>query len=90
MREVIPLVNLLNEIKESIRILQDSDVEFKCTVFEDNNGYVLELAKCTRVRPRIKDIGIKYHHFRKKVKEGLIKVIKIDKKDQQADILIKT
>eukprot|EP00957_Ditylum_brightwellii_P118408 9031084-Ditylum_brightwellii.AAC.1 len=61
-------------------------MEFKCTVFEDNTGCI-ELAKCPRTRPRTKHISIKYYHFRKKVKEGLIKVLKIDTKDQQADIL---
>eukprot|EP00957_Ditylum_brightwellii_P018067 1361598-Ditylum_brightwellii.AAC.1 len=81
MREVIPLIILLNEIKEPIRISQDSSVEFKCTVFEDKNGYI-ELAKCPRMRPRTNHISIKYHHFRKKVQEGLIKVLKIDTKEQ--------
>ena len=37
MREVIPLINPLNGIKELIRILQGSNVEFKYMVFEDNN-----------------------------------------------------
>eukprot|EP00957_Ditylum_brightwellii_P118202 9015472-Ditylum_brightwellii.AAC.1 len=68
MREVISLINLLNEIKEPIRISQDSSVELKCTVFEDNNGCI-ELAKCPRMRPRTKHISIKHHHFRKKVEE---------------------
>eukprot|EP00957_Ditylum_brightwellii_P037651 2847087-Ditylum_brightwellii.AAC.1 len=71
MMEVIPLINLLNDINESIRISQDSSMEFKCTVLEDNNGYIA-LAKCPRMRPRTKRISINYHHFRKKVEEGLI------------------
>eukprot|EP00957_Ditylum_brightwellii_P025726 1947081-Ditylum_brightwellii.AAC.1 len=88
MREVIPLINLLNEIKESIRISQDSNLEFKCTVFEDNNGGI-DLAKCQRTRPRTNHISIKYHYFRKKIEKGLIKVLKIDTKDKQADMLTK-
>eukprot|EP00957_Ditylum_brightwellii_P057304 4343428-Ditylum_brightwellii.AAC.1 len=51
---------------------EGSSVEFKCTVFKDNNGCI-ELLKCPRMRPRTKHIIIKYHHFRKKVKKGLIK-----------------
>eukprot|EP00957_Ditylum_brightwellii_P154362 11746344-Ditylum_brightwellii.AAC.1 len=85
MGEAIPLINLLSEIKELIRISQDSNAEFKCTVFEDNNGCI-ELAKCPWMRPRTKDISIKYHHLRKKVEERLIKVLKIDTKDQQAGV----
>eukprot|EP00957_Ditylum_brightwellii_P062087 4712087-Ditylum_brightwellii.AAC.1 len=72
MREAIPLINLLNKIAESIRISEDSSVEFKCTMFKDNNGCI-ELSKCPRMRPRTKHISIKYHHFRKKVEKGLIK-----------------
>eukprot|EP00957_Ditylum_brightwellii_P120504 9193947-Ditylum_brightwellii.AAC.1 len=58
MRETLPLIRLLNEVRESMRISQDDKAEFKCKVFEDNNGCV-ELAKCPRMRPRTKHIGIK-------------------------------
>ena len=88
MREVIPLINLLNEIKGSIRISSDSRPEFRCAVFEDNNGCI-ELAKCPRMRPRTKHIAIKYHHFRNKVEEGVIRVLRVDTKEQQADLLTK-
>ena len=88
MREVIPLMNLLNEIKGSIRITEQSRPNFRCTVFEDNNGCI-ELAKCPRMRPRTKHIAVKYHHFRSKVEEGLIEILGIDTKEQQADLLTK-
>eukprot|EP00957_Ditylum_brightwellii_P195703 14910889-Ditylum_brightwellii.AAC.1 len=65
MREAIPMIDLLNEVKESIRVLEDPKVDFKCKVFEDINGSI-ELAKCPRIRPRTKHIGIKYHHFKSK------------------------
>eukprot|EP00957_Ditylum_brightwellii_P025631 1937803-Ditylum_brightwellii.AAC.1 len=48
---------LLNKVRGSIRIYQDAKAEFKCKVFEDNNGCI-ELAKCPRIRPRTKHIGI--------------------------------
>eukprot|EP00957_Ditylum_brightwellii_P082441 6268061-Ditylum_brightwellii.AAC.1 len=54
------------------KLLTDSSVEFKCTVFEDSNGSI-ELSKCARMRLKTKHISIKYHHCRKKVEEGLIK-----------------
>ena len=88
MREAIPLIKLLNEIKGSIRISEDSRPELRCTVFEDNNGCI-ELEKCPRLRPRTKHIAIKYHHFRSKVEEGIIRILGIDTKDQQADLLTK-
>eukprot|EP00957_Ditylum_brightwellii_P008323 630092-Ditylum_brightwellii.AAC.1 len=58
----------------------DEKVDFRCTVFEDNNGCI-ELAKCPRMRPRTKHIAIKYHHFRSKVKDGSIRIERIDTHD---------
>eukprot|EP00957_Ditylum_brightwellii_P133038 10144351-Ditylum_brightwellii.AAC.1 len=88
MREAIPLIELLNEIRDCIRVSEDRKAEFKCTVFEDINGCI-GLANCLRMRPRTKHIGIKYHNFRSKVEDGTIKIIKIDTKEQQADMLAK-
>ena len=61
------------------------DALTKCTVFEDNNGCI-ELATCPKLRTCAKHIAIKYHHFRDKVQSGIIKVKKIDTKNQEADI----
>ena len=38
---------------------------------------------------RTKHIALKYHHFRSKVKEGLITVKRVDTKMQHGDILTK-
>eukprot|EP00957_Ditylum_brightwellii_P130176 9929412-Ditylum_brightwellii.AAC.2 len=51
MREAIPLIELLNEIRNYIRVSEDKKAESKCTVFKDNNGCI-ELAICQRMRPR--------------------------------------
>jgi hypothetical protein len=88
MREAIPMMDLLNKIKESIRILGHDKAEFKCKVFEDNEGCI-ELAKCPRIRPRTKHIAIKYHHFRSKVLDGSVDISPISTDDQQADIFTK-
>eukprot|EP00957_Ditylum_brightwellii_P166605 12682426-Ditylum_brightwellii.AAC.1 len=88
MREVLPLIRLLNKVRGSMRISQDAKVESKCKVFEDNNECI-ELPKCPRIRPRTKLIGIKYHHFRSRVEDGTVSVERTDTKDQQADIFIK-
>ena len=88
MSEVTPLIKLLNEIKGSIRISEDSRPELRCTAFEDNNGCI-ELVKYPRLRPRTKHIAIKYYHFRRKVEEDIIRILGIDTKEQQADLLAK-
>ena len=88
MRETLPLMELMKEIYEVFNMTMELKPNIKCTVFEDNNGCI-ELAKCPRLRPRTKHIGTKYHHFRSKVKEGRVEVLKIDTKDQQADIFTK-
>jgi len=88
-REVIPILTLIQEIHEKMSIPNPSKTcATKCTVFEDNNGCI-ELANCPRLRLRTKHIGIKYHHFRSKVLDGTIKILPIDTKDQQADIFTK-
>eukprot|EP00957_Ditylum_brightwellii_P166493 12673204-Ditylum_brightwellii.AAC.1 len=85
MREAIPLMRLLNKIKGSININMDEKVEFKCTVFEDNNGCI-ELAECPRMRPRTKHNATKYHHFRNKVEDGSIRIERICTNDQQGNL----
>ena len=59
----------------------------KITLFEDNNGCIEDI-KCTRLSPRGKDIGIIYHHYRRKVADGTLKVFLTHTKDQNADIFI--
>ena len=59
-----------------------------CTVFENNNSCI-ELVKCPRMRPRTKHIGLKYHHFRSKVKDEMISVHRADTKMQNGDLLTK-
>ena len=49
----------------------------KCKVFEDNNG-AIELAKAPKIRPRTKHIALKYHHYRKHIRKGLIEINPID------------
>eukprot|EP00957_Ditylum_brightwellii_P087144 6631980-Ditylum_brightwellii.AAC.1 len=83
MREAIPLIDLLNKVKGSTSVSEDPKVGFKCKLFEDNNGCI-ELAKCPRIRPRTKQIRIKYHHFRSKTEDGIVNVVKVDTKEQQA------
>ena len=87
MRDVIPMMQILEEIQKFMDIpIQKPNV--KCTVFEDNNG-ALELAKAPKMRPRTKHIALKYHHFRSHVQAGKIDIQPIDTCQQQADIFTK-
>ena len=38
---------------------------------------------------RLKHIGIKYHHFRKAVVDGIVKIQRVDSEKQKADIFTK-
>jgi hypothetical protein len=87
LREVIPLITLLDEIKEIFPIYNPTP-EVHCKVWEDNNG-ALSLAQNQKFSPRTKHISIKYHHFREHVNKGTISIHPIDTKDQTADIFTK-
>ena len=86
-REVLPLRELIIELK-SILNIPEAELNIQCTLFEDNRG-AEELAKVPKSRPRTKHIAVKYHHFRSAVKNGILKVTRVDTKDQLADIFTK-
>jgi hypothetical protein len=62
LREVIPLIDLLTELKQKV----DRDItnlsDIHCRLFEDNSG-AHELVTTPKMRPRTKHINVKYHHF---------------------------
>mgnify|MGYP006157307357 FL=1 len=88
LRDTIPLMNLLAEVRDKL----DKDVisvpAVRCTLFEDNSG-ALELARTPKMRPRTKHINIKYHHFRDNVRRKLISIEHVATEDQVADIFTK-
>ena len=88
LRQTIPLMRLVEELKEKLEIPMDTIPTVRCKLFEDNSGAV-ELANVPKMRPRTKHINTKYHHFRAFVAKGLIKVLKIGTEEQLADILTK-
>ena len=87
MREAIPMITLLQELKEILPI-EDTTPKIHCTIFEDNNSCI-EMVKCPKMRPRTKHIGLKCHHFRSKVKEELVTVKYVNTENQLADLLTK-
>lgn len=88
LREVIPLMQLLQELKEYNYILEAAVPKVNCKAFEDNSG-ALEMATIHKLRPRTKHINVKYHHFRDYVTRGLIRLFRIDTSEQLADVLTK-
>jgi hypothetical protein len=88
LRDTIPLMELVKEIKKSGFKVISTTATVYCKAFEDNSG-ALELARLPKMRPRTKHINIKYHHFREYVRLGIIKIFPISTENQLADIFTK-
>ena len=62
LRAAIPLINILNEMKEfGFDILPDAPIVHS-KLFEDNSG-ALAIAKFPKMRPRTKHLNCKLFHF---------------------------
>ena len=82
MHDLIPLRNLLDEVKE----LMNADMFSK--VFEDNNGaFILATTPC--MTQWSKHIAVKYHFFKEHVGQGKIHIEKVTLDNQIADCLTK-
>ena len=88
MRDVIPFVNIINELQAFYSDKMEKP-KILCRLFEDNNGALL-LATDQKYRPSTKHISLKYHHFRSFVKEGKVKILPIDTRKQVADQFTKS
>ena len=88
LREVIPIMELLKEMKHLGFPISKSKPKIHCKVFEDNSG-ALEMAKTHKYRPRTKHLNVKLHHFRDYVTRGEISIHKIGTLDQLTDYLTK-
>jgi hypothetical protein len=101
MRELIPLLGLLEELTPALQLNKDQPtVYWKACGYDNNNGNLsadlledntgaYELAKAPKMRPRMKRIALKYHHFCEHVSNGTIRINLIGTKDQIADIFTK-
>ena len=88
LREVIPIMQLLEEIKANGFLIDATIPKVKCRVFEDNSG-ALEMAKTHKYRPRTKHLNVKLHHFRDYISRGEILINQIRSQNQLADYLTK-
>ena len=87
MREVLPFLNLMGEIKQFLPVA-DKNPNFFFTVWEDNQS-TIKVAERTKFAPRTNHIALKYHHFRQFVSNGNLKINPIDTLEQAADIFTK-
>jgi len=88
LRDIIPIMGLLQEMRERGFKVLCTEPYVYCKVFKDNSG-ALELARLPKLRPRTKHINVCYHHFHEHVRKGLIKIFPVDTKGQIADALNK-
>ena len=68
MREVIPFMNLLQEVNKIFNLNLLDEPKFHCKVFKNNNSCIV-IATSNRFSPRTKHIAIKYQHFQYYVKK---------------------
>ena len=62
LRDVIPIIELIKEMKEHNIPVICTKLYVYCKFFEDDSG-ALELARLPKLHPRTKHIDVCYHHF---------------------------
>ena len=88
LHDVIPVMNLLQEMREqNFKVICIKPYVY-CKVFEDNAG-ALELARLPKLCPRTKHMNVCYHHFCEHIRNGLIKIFPVGTENQIADALTK-
>ena len=88
LREAIPIIELLKEMRERGTPVTAGEAQVHCRVFEDNSG-ALEIARTPKYRPRTKHINVKLHHFRSYVENKEVSIHPIKSENQPADYLTK-
>ncbi len=88
LRDIIPIMDLIQEMKDPHIPVICSKPYVHCKVFEDNAD-VLELARLPKLHPHTKHIHVCYHHFCEHVRKGLIKMFSVGTSNQIADLLTK-
>jgi hypothetical protein len=88
LRDVLPIMFLLDEMRNRGFQVICTSPHVYCKVFEDNSG-ALELAHLPKLRPRTKHINVCYHHFQEHVRSRKIKIFPIGTKEKTEDTLTK-
>ena len=87
LREVIPLMSMMKELKSAFSI-EIQIPNFNCTVHEDNQACI-SMTTNQKFPPRTKHNALKYHHIRSYVDSKQIEIQYINTKEQLADCLTK-
>ena len=88
LRTAIPIMSLIEELREEKIVISREVSKVKCRVFEDNTG-AKTFAMVPRFRPRTKHINIKYWHIIEYMERRVIDIQSVKSRDQLADILTK-
>jgi len=88
LREVIHLMQLIEEARDLGWDTFMGKPTVHCTVFEDNSG-CLEMARLPKMRARTKHLNVRLHHFREHVRKGLISILHVASEFQLGDMLTK-
>ena len=88
LRDVIHLMQLVEEANKLGWNTHKGPPKVHCKVFEDNIG-ALEMARLPKMRPRTKHLCVRLHHFREHVRKKLITIQHVATDLQIADLLTK-
>ena len=88
LREVIHMMQLVEEAKLLGWDTFMGKPTVHCTVFEDNSG-ALEMARLPKMRPRTKHLNVRLHHFRERVRKGDISILHVASEFQLGDLMTK-
>jgi len=88
LRSVIPLMDLVKELKGQGFPITELIPKIFCKVYEDNSG-ALEIATVFKLRPRTKHINTRFYHFRQYQERGEIEILPINTTMQVSNILTK-
>jgi len=88
MRALLPLRSLLLEVGTKLNLNFSTKSVVKTRVWEDNNGALALATNPTKISVQTKHLAIKYHFFRQYI-TGDISVLKVDTKEQLADLFTK-
>jgi hypothetical protein len=87
-REIIYLIDFLQEAKDKGDPINVDNAAVHCKIFEDNSG-AIEMAKVLKMRPQTKHLNIKYHHFRRHEQTGLLSMHPVSTEEQITNIFTK-
>jgi hypothetical protein len=89
MRDLLPMRRVLTEIGTQLKLDLMKPAMIHSTIFEENNC-ALGLSKAPKINTRTKHIAVKYYWFKDMIgKEKGFDIVKVESRDQKADIFTK-